>query len=125
MTEQSDFQQAFLDEQIENQLNCDSFDAERVKIKDVKMREKSRIVGVIKSILLDPIRQRVEVEISDGSADLTLVWLGKRKILGLNTDIIISVMGVIATEDDRKVIYNPAYDLGSRIQPPPRHWQYV
>ena len=42
---------------------------------------------------------------------VTLVWLGRRQILGIEPGRQLTARGRIAMRDDRKVMYNPFYEL--------------
>jgi hypothetical protein len=53
----------------------------------------------------------LEAELFDGSGTVTLVWLGRRRIPGIEPGRTLSAEGRIAVRDDRKVIYNPRYTL--------------
>lgn len=53
----------------------------------------------------------LEAELYDGSDVVTLVWLGRRHIAGIEPGRQLTARGRIAVRDDRKVIYNPHYEL--------------
>jgi hypothetical protein len=53
----------------------------------------------------------LEADLYDGSDVVTLVWLGRRHIAGIEPGRSLTVRGRIAIRDDRKVIYNPYYEL--------------
>lgn len=53
----------------------------------------------------------LEAELYDGSDLVTLVWLGRRHIAGIEPGRAMTAKGRIAVRDDRKVIYNPYYEL--------------
>jgi hypothetical protein len=53
----------------------------------------------------------LEAELYDGSGTVTLVWLGRRRIAGVEPGRELTVRGRIALRDDRKIIYNPHYEL--------------
>src|SRR3954454_24919919 len=53
----------------------------------------------------------LEAELYDGSDLVTLVWLGRRHIAGIEPGRSVTARGRIAVRDDRKVIYNPYYEL--------------
>jgi hypothetical protein len=53
----------------------------------------------------------LEADLYDGSDVVTLVWLGRRHIAGIEPGRQLTVRGRIAVRDDRKVIYNPYYEL--------------
>ena len=53
----------------------------------------------------------LEAELFDGSGTVTLVWLGRRRIPGIEPGRSLCAEGRVAVRDDRKVIYNPRYTL--------------
>jgi hypothetical protein len=53
----------------------------------------------------------LEADLWDGSDVVTLVFLGRRSISGIEPGRQLTARGRIAIRDDRKVIYNPFYEL--------------
>jgi hypothetical protein len=53
----------------------------------------------------------LEADLYDGSDVVTLVWLGRRHIAGIEPGREMSVKGRIAIREGCKVIYNPHYEL--------------
>lgn len=53
----------------------------------------------------------VQAELYDGTEGVTLVWLGRRRIAGIEPGRTISATGRMAIRDGRKVMYNPYYEL--------------
>ena len=53
----------------------------------------------------------LEADLWDGSDVVTLVFLGRRSIAGIEPGRQLTARGRIAIRDDRKVIYNPHYEL--------------
>ena len=53
----------------------------------------------------------LEADLYDGSDVVTLVFLGRRSIIGIEPGRQLTARGRIALRDDRKVIYNPYYEL--------------
>ncbi|HEX8630590.1 MAG TPA: OB-fold nucleic acid binding domain-containing protein [Catenuloplanes sp.] len=53
----------------------------------------------------------LEADLYDGSDVVTLVWLGRRHIAGIEPGRQLTVRGRIAVRDGRKVVYNPYYEL--------------
>ena len=50
-------------------------------------------------------------ELFDGTEGVTLVWLGRRRIPGIEPGRTIKAQGRIAMRDGHKVLYNPYYEL--------------
>ena len=53
----------------------------------------------------------LEAELFDGSEGVTLVWMGRRRIPGIEPGRTLRVRGRLAVRDGRKVIYNPFYEI--------------
>jgi hypothetical protein len=53
----------------------------------------------------------LEADLYDGSDVVTLVFLGRRSIVGIEPGRQLTARGRIAIRDERKVIYNPYYEL--------------
>jgi hypothetical protein len=53
----------------------------------------------------------LEADLYDGSDVVTLGFLGRRSIAGIEPGRQLTAKGRIAIRDDRKVIYNPYYEL--------------
>ena len=71
------------------------------------------VTGRLKSVVYTP-RETVptlEAELFDGSGSVTLVWLGRRRIPGIEPGRTLRVRGRLAVRDGRKVIYNPFYEI--------------
>lgn len=71
------------------------------------------VTGRVKSVVYTP-RETVptlDAELFDGSGSVTLVWLGRRRIPGIEPGRRLTARGRFASFDGRKVIYNPWYEL--------------
>jgi RecG-like helicase len=71
------------------------------------------VTGRLKSVVYTP-RETVptlEAELFDGSGSVTLVWLGRRRIAGIEPGRTLTASGRVASFDGRRVIYNPRYEL--------------
>jgi hypothetical protein len=53
----------------------------------------------------------LEADLYDGSDVVTLVFLGRRSIAGIEPGRQLTARGRVAIRDGRKVIYNPYYEL--------------
>ena len=54
----------------------------------------------------------LEAELYDGSGVITLVWLGRRRIAGIEPGRSVRVTGRIGVQDSARIMYNPRYELG-------------
>ena len=72
------------------------------------------VTGRLKSVIYTP-RETVptlEAELYDGSGSVTLVWLGRRRIPGIEPGRTVTARGRFAAVEGKRVIYNPWYELG-------------
>jgi hypothetical protein len=71
------------------------------------------VSGRLRSVVYTPRTNlpTLEAELFDGSGMITLVWLGRRRIVGIEPGRVLTATGRIAVRGDRKLIYNPFYEL--------------
>jgi hypothetical protein len=76
------------------------------------------VSGVLRSVTLRPREgvPAVEAELFDGSGKILLVWLGRRRIRGVDPGRSIVVHGRITCTLDRPAIFNPRYELRPLVQ---------
>jgi hypothetical protein len=72
-----------------------------------------RISGRLRSVVYTPrtTLPTLEAELFDGSGTVLLVWLGRRRITGVEPGRVLTASGRIALRGDQKIIYNPFYEL--------------
>jgi hypothetical protein len=80
---------------------------------DCQCGQEAVVLGRVRSVGLCPKASAptLEAELYDGTEGVTLVWLGRRRIAGIEPGRIIKARGRIAVRDGRKVLYNPYYEL--------------
>jgi RecG-like helicase len=78
-------------------------------------REIVRIMGTLRTVTLQPRAgtPALEAELWDGSGSVELVWLGRRRISGIEPGRAVLVEGRVSNQDGRKVMFNPRYELRS------------
>jgi len=62
-------------------------------------------------------RASMEAELFDGTEGVTLIWLGRRRIAGIEPGRTMRVRGRLAIRDGRKVLYNPYYEICQPSEP--------
>jgi hypothetical protein len=80
---------------------------------DCQSGEEVTVLGRLRSVELRP-RDAVatlEAELYDGTDGVMLIWLGRRRIPGIEPGRTLKARGRIAVRDGRKVLYNPYYEL--------------
>jgi RecG-like helicase len=93
-----------------------SRDAERAGARracDCSRGEEVTMVGRLRSVELSPkdADATLEAELFDGTEGVTLIWVGRRRIAGIEPGRRIKVRGRVAMRDGHKVLYNPYYEL--------------
>ncbi len=71
------------------------------------------VTGRVRSVVYTP-RENVPTftaELFDGSASIDLVWLGRRRIVGVEPGRMLFVRGRVGEHDGRLAVYNPVYEL--------------
>jgi hypothetical protein len=69
--------------------------------------------GTLRSVTLRPVDgiTALEAELYDGSDSVTLIWLGRRTIEGVEAGRRLTAHGRIGRRREERVLYNPAYEL--------------
>ena len=82
-------------------------------IQECQDRERVQLTGTVSAVTISPRagHPALEVELRDGSGAVTLVWLGRRQIPGIDCGRTLKVWGRISCHDSRRLIYNPRYEL--------------
>jgi hypothetical protein len=76
-------------------------------------RERVTLCGTLRAVTLRPQGgvPALEAELYDGSGAITLVWLGRRRVPGIDCGRGMVVEGRVTASAGRRVIYNPRYQL--------------
>jgi hypothetical protein len=87
--------------------------SQHVSIADAPNRERVKLRGSLRTVTLRPRGgvPALEAELDDGSGVITVVWLGRRRIAGIEPGRAIEVEGRIGAYDGGRVLYNPRYEL--------------
>jgi RecJ-like exonuclease len=77
--------------------------------------EKTEIQGRLRHVVYTPRDSlpTVEAELFDGTGSIELVWLGRRRIKGIEPGRMVRVQGRVGEHDGHPAIYNPRYELRS------------
>jgi hypothetical protein len=80
---------------------------------EVQRGELVSVTGRLRTVVYTPRTNlpTLEADLYDGSDVVTLVWLGRRQIAGIEPGRALTARGRVAIRDRRKVIYNPHYEL--------------
>ena len=82
-------------------------------IADAPDRQLVEVQGVLRTVTLRPRGgvPALEAELYDGSGVLTVIWLGRRQIAGIDPGRKMKVRARIGSSEGARVVYNPRYEL--------------
>ena len=82
-------------------------------IQNARDRHRVELQGSLRTVTLRPRGgvPALEAELYDGTGVITVVWLGRRRIAGIEPGRGIEVEGRIGAHDGVRVLYNPRYQL--------------
>ncbi|MGH3371628.1 MAG: OB-fold nucleic acid binding domain-containing protein [Nocardioidaceae bacterium] len=95
------------------ELRSDTAKAGCCPIADAADREYVELQGSLRTVTLRPRGgvPALEAELYDGSGVITLIWLGRRRIAGVEPGRQVRVSGRIGVQEKARVMYNPRYEL--------------
>jgi hypothetical protein len=75
--------------------------------------ERVVVSGTVRAITLRPVGgvPALEAELYDGSGTIRLVWLGRRRIQGIDPGRTLTVTGRVTDQGGSRVVFNPSYEL--------------
>jgi RecG-like helicase len=84
-----------------------------VPILNCEDRQRVQLTGTVSTVTITPRagHPALEVELRDGSGAVTLVWLGRRQIPGIDPGRTLKIWGRISCHEGKRLIYNPRYEL--------------
>ena len=82
-------------------------------ITQLRTREQAIICGTLRAVTLRPRAgvPALVAELYDGSGSISLVWLGRRQIAGIEPGRRIKIKGMVTEAGGLPVVYNPRYEL--------------
>ena len=95
------------------ELRRDTERAGCLHCEDVHRGDFVSVAGRLRTVVYTPRTNlpTLEADLYDGTDVVTLVFLGRRHIAGLEPGRALTARGRVALRDGRKVIYNPIYEL--------------
>jgi hypothetical protein len=84
-----------------------------VPIAELVLRQRATVCGTLRSVTLRPRAgvPALEAELYDGSGSLSLIWLGRRHIAGIEPGRRLRVSGMVTDAEGTMSIFNPGYEL--------------
>ena len=88
-------------------------DVNATPIADLAERDQAEVVGTLRAVTERPRGNSpaVQADLWDGSGSLTLVWLGRRHIPGIEPGRHLKVRGRVAHLRGARTMFNPSYEL--------------
>jgi hypothetical protein len=85
-------------------------------------RSRVRVTGALSDVRagLRGGSPALRAELGHGPGGVTVIWLGRERIRGIEPGRVLAVEGRLIRQDGRNVIYNPRYDLAAAPPGAPR-----
>jgi len=76
-------------------------------------RQQVCVVGMLRTVTIQPRGHSpsLQAELWDGSGTVDLVWIGRRRIPGIEPGRVVRAEGRITQRDGQRVMFNPRYEL--------------
>ncbi|MCW2542544.1 MAG: hypothetical protein JWM40_96 [Frankiales bacterium] len=71
------------------------------------------VAGTLRQVVLRPLAgvPTLEAELYDGTGTVTLVWLGRRRIRGIDPGRSLVARGRLTKREGKVTLFNPEYEL--------------
>lgn len=85
-------------------------------IADLRDRHQATVCGTLRSVTLRPRAgvPALEAELYDGTGTLSVIWLGRRQIAGVEPGRRIKIYGMVTRSEGERAVFNPRYELVAR-----------
>ncbi len=82
-------------------------------VRDLTVGEPVTVAGTLQAVVLRPLAgtPTLEAELYDGTGTVMLVWLGRRRIRGIEPGRSLMARGRLTRRDGKLTLFNPAYEL--------------
>ncbi|MEW6058887.1 MAG: OB-fold nucleic acid binding domain-containing protein [Actinomycetota bacterium] len=86
-----------------------------VRIASVTARDHVKVAGVVKRITVRPVAgfESLEALLSDGTGEMSVVWMGRRTIPGLTLGTRLVVEGVVGEQRQGLRMVNPVFEFAA------------
>ncbi len=94
-------------------LEADALDSGAERIRDCDCGQPATVVGRLRSVTMRPGQQTpaVEAQLYDGTGEMTLLFLGRRRIPGITAGRPLAAHGRPVVRDGVRMMVNPRYEL--------------
>ena len=82
-------------------------------VKHCADRQQVCVVGMLRTVTIQPRggSPALHAELWDGSGSLDVIWIGRRRIPGIEPGRVLRAEGRISEREGRRVMFNPRYEL--------------
>ncbi len=82
-------------------------------IADVRYRDRVRVAGRVRSLRIAPQHDAptLELVLDDGTASLSVVFLGRRRLAGVEIGTKLAIEGTVGLHRNRLAVLNPTYEI--------------
>jgi hypothetical protein len=82
-------------------------------VEDLPLRRRATVCGTLRSVTLRPRAgvPALVAELFDGTGTVSLVWLGRRQIAGIEPGRRLRIEGLVTETEGNRVVFNPRYEL--------------
>ncbi|MGH1565603.1 OB-fold nucleic acid binding domain-containing protein [Mumia sp. DW29H23] len=103
----------FTDRADDAVLREEAVEAGCLPVCDQRVGDVVTVHGELRTVTFKPRSgaRALEAALYDGSGSLTLVWLGRNRIPGIEAGRALTATGRLGLRDGTRVIYNPRYEL--------------
>ena len=86
-----------------------------VPIAQAPVRSRAKLAGVVRRITVRPLEgsESLEAIMFDGTGEVTVVWMGRRSIHGLNLGTRLIVEGMVAEQRSGRRVVNPTFEFAA------------
>lgn len=84
-----------------------------IPVSGLELGSTAEVVGRLRAVVYTPneVVPTLEAELFDGTGSLQLLWLGRRRIAGIEPGRRVLARGRVGIHDGRLAMYNPWYEL--------------
>jgi RecG-like helicase len=84
-------------------------------IADVPIRTPVKLAGVVRRITVHPEHglEALEALLTDGTGEMSVLWMGRRSIPGLTLGTRVVVQGVVGEQRQGRRMVNPSFEFGT------------
>jgi hypothetical protein len=102
------------EEEVDNaELRSETAAAGAIAVNQCSVGAPVCVAGTLRAVVLRPLAgvPTLEAELYDGTGTVTLVWLGRRRIRGIDPGRTLVARGRLTRREGKPTLFNPEYEL--------------